>query len=78
MSPSAAKPWYRQLWPWLLIVPPLGAVIGGGITLYLAVTRPDALVRKDCIKNGVTMVCGEEARQVLDASASQDTARPAQ
>jgi hypothetical protein len=47
MAAPIPKPWYRQLWPWLLIIPPLGAVIGGGITLYLAVTRPDALVSQD-------------------------------
>jgi hypothetical protein len=78
MSTPTAKPWYRQLWPWLLILPPAGAVVGGSITLYLALTRPDALVRKDCIKDGVTMVCGEEARRLIDAGAGQDTARPAQ
>jgi hypothetical protein len=66
MNPAATKPWYRHVWPWLLIIPPLGAVIGGGITLYLAVTRPDVLVRKDCVRDGVTMVCGK------------DEARPAQ
>jgi hypothetical protein len=59
MSTPDAKPWYRQLWPWLLIIPPAGAVIGGGLTLYLAITRPDALVRQDCAKDGVVMKCGE-------------------
>lgn len=77
MSDSGAKPWYRQLWPWLLIIPPAGAVIGGGLTLYLAVTRPDTLVRKDCVKDGVTMVCGEEARRLLDAGAGRDPDRRA-
>jgi hypothetical protein len=59
MSTPDAKPWYRQLWPWLLIIPPAAAVIGGGLTLYLAITRPDALVRQDCVKDGVVMKCGE-------------------
>jgi len=45
-------------------VPPAAAVIGGSLTLYLAVTRPDTLVRKDCFKDGVTMVCGDEARRI--------------
>ena len=44
--------------------------------LYLAVTRPDTLVREDCFKDGVTMVCGEEARRILEAAAGQDTAQP--
>jgi hypothetical protein len=59
MSNATPKPWYRQLWPWLLMIPPTAAVIGGGITLYLAVTRPDTLVRQDCVRDGVTMRCGE-------------------
>ena len=76
MTEQTARPWYRHVWPWLLIVPPAAAVIGGALTLYLAVTRPDTLVRKDCIKDGVTMVCGEEAQRVLEA-AGRDEDRPA-
>jgi len=76
MTESTPKPWYRHVWPWLLIVPPAAAVIGGCIVLYLAITRPDTLVRKDCIKDGVTMVCGEEAQRVLEA-AGRDEGRPA-
>ena len=63
MGTPPAKAWYRQLWPWLLIVPPAAAVVGGGITLYLAVTRPDTLVRQDCVQDGVTMKCGETDTQ---------------
>ena len=59
MSHETHRPWYRQLWPWLLIVPPLAAVIGGSVTYYLAVTRPDVLVSEDCVQDGVTMKCGE-------------------
>jgi len=65
------------MWPWLLIVPPAAAVIGGFTTLYLAVTRPDVLVRKDCFKDGVTMVCGEQARELLEAAGKDpDTPEP--
>ena len=77
MNHPSARPWYRHLWPWLLIIPPAAAVIGGSVTLYLAITRPDALVRKDCFKDGVTMVCGEDAQRVLEA-AGRDEGRPAQ
>jgi hypothetical protein len=76
MTDPAPKPWYRHVWPWLLIVPPAAAVIGGCFVLYLAITRPDTLVRKDCFKDGVTMVCGEEAQRVLEA-AGRDEDRPA-
>jgi hypothetical protein len=59
MTPPTHRPWYRQLWPWLLIIPPAAAVIGGMLTLYLALTRPDALVHQSCVQDGVTMKCGE-------------------
>lgn len=77
MTEPTARPWYRHLWPWLLMVPPAAAVGGGFLVLYLALTRPDALVRKDCFKDGVTMVCGEEAQRILE-SAGRDGDRPAQ
>jgi hypothetical protein len=76
MSEPSPKPWYRHAWPWLLIVPPAGAVVGGAVTLYLAISRPDPLVRKDCIKDGVTIVCGEEARKVLEAAKGKDSTPP--
>ena len=76
MTETTTRPWYRHVWPWLLIVPPAAAVIGGSITLYLAVTRPDTLIRKDCVKDGVTMVCGEEAQRLRDA-ARRDEGKPA-
>jgi hypothetical protein len=76
MSDPNARPWYRHVWPWLLMVPPAAAVIGGSVTLYLAVTRPDTLIRKDCIKDGVTMVCGEEAGRLLE-TARRGEGRPA-
>jgi hypothetical protein len=59
MTPNPPRPWYRQLWPWLLILPPAAAVVGGALTYYLAVTRPDALVRQDCVQDGMAMKCGE-------------------
>jgi hypothetical protein len=69
MRGSETRPWYRQLWPWLLMLPPALAVVGGGITLYLAVTRPDVLIRKDCVKDGVTMRCGDDGIQGNDPAA---------
>ena len=61
MSTDTPLPWYRQAWPWLLIIPPAGAVIGGAITLYLAISRPDTLVHTDCHRDGAITVCGEVA-----------------
>lgn len=40
------KPWYRHLWPWLSMLPPAAAVIGGLTTVWLA-GGPPALVVDD-------------------------------
>ena len=61
MSDQTELPWYRQFYPWMLIALPASAVIAGFITLYIAITHPDALVRKDCVRDGATIVCGEDA-----------------
>lgn len=47
--------WYREPWVWLLIVFPLSAVIGGIITIYLAVSTSDGLVVDDYYKHGKTI-----------------------
>jgi hypothetical protein len=44
--------WYREPWVWLLIALPLSAVIGGMITIYLAVSTSDGLVVDDYYKRG--------------------------
>jgi len=41
---SQLLPWYRYPWPWVAIGIPAVAVIGGLLTLYLAITHPDPLV----------------------------------
>jgi len=45
-------PWYREPWVWLMIALPMSAVIGGIITLYLAVSTSDGLVVDDYYKRG--------------------------
>lgn len=54
-----ANPWYRQLWPWLVILPPAAAVAGGFATVYLAFSHADP------------EVCGNYVR---DAFATRDDA----
>ena len=49
---SDTTPWYRQLWPWLLISLPASAVIAGFITLALAIRTDDSLVVDDYYKEG--------------------------
>ncbi len=52
---SHRLPWYRQRWPWLLMLPPLAAVLAGGYTLYLAVKSWDGLVSDDYYKEGLAI-----------------------
>ena len=46
------KTWYREPWVWLMIALPMSAVIGGIITIYLAVSTSDGLVVDDYYKRG--------------------------
>ncbi len=48
-------PWYKQLWPWLLISLPASAVLGGIATFILAVNSPNALVANDYYKQGLAI-----------------------
>ncbi len=50
-----STPWYRQPWPWLLMIPPVGAVIGGVLTIILAIESPHALVVDDYYKEGLAI-----------------------
>lgn len=50
MSTSAAaqaRPWYREYWVWLLMIPPAASVLGGVTMVYLAASEPVALVIED-------------------------------
>lgn len=49
------KPWYQQVWPWLLVALPGSAVVAGFISLYLAVHKPDSLVAGDYYKEGLAI-----------------------
>jgi hypothetical protein len=40
------RPWYRHFWLWIMLVPLIGSVIAGFVTLYLA-GAPPALVVDD-------------------------------
>ena len=49
------RPWYREPWVWLMIAFPAAAVIGGMITIYLAIVSSDGLVEDDYYKRGKTI-----------------------
>lgn len=44
---TKARPWYREYWVWLLMIPPAGSVLGGVTMLYLATSQPLSLVVED-------------------------------
>ena len=52
---SESNPWYRQGWPWFLILLPLSVVIACFVTLYLALSTDEALVRDDYYKEGLAI-----------------------
>ena len=47
------NPWYKQFWPWFLMALPTTAVIGCIITIVIAITNPDGLVKDDYYKAGL-------------------------
>ncbi|QIB67512.1 FixH family protein [Kineobactrum salinum] len=58
MYPDAAtdtRPWFRQFWPWFLIVLPSVVVIASFYTLYLAILHSDDLVVDQYYKDGLAI-----------------------
>jgi hypothetical protein len=51
---TTMKPWWKQLWPWLLISGPAVAMIGCIITIYLAINLyADKPLRDGVVKQGL-------------------------
>ena len=48
-----ARPWFRQLWPWLVMAPPLASVAAGVAMLTLAISSDDGLVTPDYYRQGI-------------------------
>lgn len=60
------KPWFKQLWPWLLISGPAVAMIGCIITIYLAINmHADKPLRDGVMKQGL------KVEQLKDAQAQK-------
>ena len=47
------RKWYREPWVWLLIALPASAVLGGMVTIWIAVDSDDGLVVDDYYKRGL-------------------------
>jgi hypothetical protein len=64
---SSAPAWYREPWPWLLMLGPALVIIAGVVTAYLAVVSNDGLVEDDYYKQGLTV----NQRTVRDQRAAE-------
>lgn len=53
MNPAAARPWYREPWPWILAAGPFIVVVAATYTAWLAVKSNDGLVTDDYYKKGL-------------------------
>lgn len=49
------QPWYRHLWPWLLMLGPFLVVVAGAVTAWLAFRSSDGLVADDYYKQGLAI-----------------------
>lgn len=57
MTSSAAPipPWYKQFWPWFLLILPILTVIGGISVFYIAAHHVDGIVVDDYYKSGLAI-----------------------
>ncbi len=51
-EPATSLPWYRNRWFWLVAAPPVAAVVGGLLTVWIAVRHADSLVVDDYARIG--------------------------
>ena len=78
-APETHPPWYRQFWPWVLIAIPLLTVIASGITLWLALSRPDTLVVDEVQYQQIRdelRVQTPQTEQAGDAGSDEDNDQP--
>lgn len=48
-------PWYKQFWPWFIILLPAVVVVAGLVTLVIAINNADSLVADDYYQQGLTI-----------------------
>ena len=53
MARVAARPWYREPWPWILAAGPFIVVVAASYTAWLAVKSDDGLVTEDYYRKGL-------------------------
>lgn len=52
---DSARPWYKEFWPWFVMLFPALAVVGGIITYRVAAQSNDGVVEDDYYKQGMTI-----------------------
>lgn len=55
LQSSDTRPWYKEPWPWLLMLGPFVVVVAGFITTWLAIRSNDGLVADDYYKQGLAI-----------------------
>ncbi|NAW01309.1 FixH family protein, partial [Salmonella sp. hn-h4] len=50
-----ARPWWREPWPWLLMAGPFVAMIGCGVTIWLAISHPDVAIHDNVVRHGLVV-----------------------
>lgn len=75
---KSPQPWYREPWPWLLMLGPFIVILAGIYTAWLAVSSSDGLVTDDYYKKGLkvdqTIARSERARALGLTAAVRVTA----
>lgn len=51
-SPTQARPWWCESWSWLLMAEPFAAMIGCGVTIWLAILYPDVAIHDNIVHHG--------------------------
>ncbi|MEJ2093681.1 MAG: FixH family protein [Gammaproteobacteria bacterium] len=64
---DSIRPWHKEPFVWMIISLPLASVIGGIITIFLAVASDDGLVADDYYKRGL------EVNRVLERDINADS-----
>ena len=75
-SEASVKPWYRQLWPWLIMLPPAGAVAGGLLTAWLAGASPELVTNDETALAAATDQAHERDRAALRARTAERSHEP--
>ena len=55
MNAQTLRPWYREPWPWLLMIGPFVVVVAAIYTAWLAISTSDGLVADDYYKQGLSV-----------------------